>query len=464
MIDYMVRGAVTVTADAQRRVLANGAVAIQGNEILEVGPSEALSDRYAARVVIDGTGKIAMPGLVNCHMHLPQVLMRGINDNVGAMEKLKNYIWPIQGNYDEADALASTRLGLLEMIKSGTTSFLGTGLHPRYGIPRIAQAVLDSGMRGVLSKYVMDVTGYAADSGALHPGVWETRENSLSQAVELIKQWDGADGGRLRIWFSPRSVGGVSPDLFKEVSVLAGQHGVGITTHWAEVPNNVEYIRESYGLLPAEFAQSVGLLGRNVTFAHGIHFQASELDLLAATGTSVCHCPVTNAKLAMGVAPVSDMLRRGVNVCLGNDGMPVNNTADMFREMRSALTMQRQWTGDPIFPTAAQAIEMATMNGAKAIMAAEALGSLEAGKKADLILIETRKPHLRPLHDPVSLVVWAANGGDVASVFIDGKLVMQDRRVLTMDEAAVLGEAEEHREKILTQAGVAADHVWPIIN
>jgi 5-methylthioadenosine/S-adenosylhomocysteine deaminase len=463
MIDYLIHDAIVITVDAQRRVFLKGAVAIQGNEIVDVGASEALIENYPARTMIDGAGRIVMPGLVNCHMHLPQVLMRGINDNVGAMDKLKSYIWPIQGNYDEADALISARLGLLEMIKSGTTSFLSTGLHPRYGIAAIAQAVLDSGLRGVLSKYVMDVTGYASDAGALHHGVWEEGESSLRQAGELIEQCDGAGGGRLRVWYSPRSVGGVSVELFKKVSRLAGQYGVGITTHWAEVPNNVEYIQETYGLLPAEFAASVGLLGDNVTFAHGIHFEDDELDLLAATGTSICHCPVTNAKLAMGVAPVSEMLRRGVNVCLGNDGMPVNNTADMFREMRSALIIQRQWTGNPLFPTAAQAVEMATVNGATAIMAGEILGSLEAGKRADLILIDARKPHLCPLHDPVSLVVWAANGGDVDSVFVDGRLLMQDRRVLTMDEAQVLGDAEERKEKILIQAGVAANHVWPIV-
>lgn len=463
MIDILIQRAMVITVDSQRRVFMNGAIAINEGKIVEVGPSPELEQKYPARTVIDGSYKIAMPGMINCHMHLPQVIMRGVNDNVEVMAKLKNYIWPIQGHYDEQDALISARLGLLEMIKSGTTAFLGTGLHPRYGIDAIAQAVVDSGMRGVISKYVMDLTGYALDNSALHTGMWEKGEESLQQACELIEKWNDAGNGRLQVWFSPRSVGGVSEELFKKISRLAQEYGVGITTHWAEVQNNVDYTLEQYGLLPVEFAQRVGMLGKNVTFAHGIYFEERELDLLAETGTNICHCPVCNSKLAMGTAKVSRMLRKGVNVCLGNDGMPVNNTADMFREMRTALVVQRNVTGDPLYPTAAEAVEMATINGARGIMADAIVGSLEAGKHADVVLVDARKPHLAPVHDPVSVVAWAANGGDVDTVLIDGRIIMQGRRVLTLDEERILQDAEERKHKILEQSGVKADHVWPLL-
>ncbi len=195
---------------------------------------------------------------------------------------------------------------------------------------------------------------------------------------------------------------------------------------------------------------------------HGIYFEDRELDILAATQTNICHCPVCNAKLAMGTAQVTQMLHKGVNVCLGNDGMPVNNTADMFREMRTALLLQRNLYRDPLYPTAAEAIEMATINGARGILAEEIVGSIEAGKHADIILINSRKPHLIPIHDPVSAIVWAANGEDVDTVIINGKIVMENRHVLTMNEEDILEQAERRKHKILEQAGVKAHHVWKI--
>jgi len=463
MIDLLISNASVITVDPQRRVFREGAIAIQGSKILEVGRADTLAAKYPAETVIDGTGMIAMPGMINCHMHLPQVLMRGVNDNTNVMSILKDNIWPIQGNYNEEDALISARLGFLEMIKSGTTAFLGTGMHPRYGIDAIAQNLLDSGMRGVLSKYVMDVTGYAKDESALHRGVWENSADALRQAKELIDRWHGAGNGRLQIWYSPRSVGGVSKELFIEISRLALERGVGITTHWAEVQNNVDYTLDRYGCLPIEFAAQVGMLGKHVTFAHGICLTDREIDILAETGTNICHCPVCNAKLAMGAAKVPQMLHKGVNVCLGNDGMPVNNTADMFREMRSAMLLQRVTFGDPCYPTAAQAIEMATINGAKGIMADHLVGSLEAGKQADIVLINARSAHITPLHDPVSAVAWAANGSDVDTVLIDGRVVMRGRTMMTLDEEQILNDAEDRKDKILKQAGIKPNYTWPLL-
>lgn len=463
MIDFLVKNAVIITVDPKRRVFMDGAIAVDQSRILDIGPSADIAGKYEARNVLDGRRFIAMPGLINCHMHLAQVLMRGVSDNVDVMDILTEYIWLIQGHYTAEDALTSSKLGLLEMIKSGTTAFLSTGLHPRYGIDAIAQAVLDSGIRAVLSKYVMDITGYALDQSALHPGMWENRDEALQQAEAMIKTWHGAGDGRIQAWYSPRSVGGVSPELFKEISALAARQGVGMTTHWAEIQNNVDYTVEEYGMLPVEFAESVDMLGKNVTFAHGICLKPSEIELLAESGTSICHCPVCNMKLAMGAAPVPAMLAAGVNVCLGNDGMIDNNTADMFREMRTALLLQRNTFKNPAYPTAAEAVEMATINGARAIMAEDEVGSLEVGKRADIILIDTFKPHLQPVHDPVSTVVWSANGGDVDTVLINGQIVMENRRILTMDEDQILKEAMQTREKIINKSGAKQQTAWPML-
>jgi cytosine/adenosine deaminase-related metal-dependent hydrolase len=293
--------------------------------------------------------------------------------------------------------------------------------------------------------------------------MWETGEESKKISIDLINQWDGAGGGRLHIWISPRSVGGCSLDLFQWTVKTARDYGVGITTHWSEVKNNVEYTLSEFGLRPVMFAEKIGMLGPDVTFAHGIYLDEVEIDLLAKTRTNIAHCPICNSKLAMGIAKVPQMLRAGVNVALGNDGMGVNNTADLFREMRAMVLLHRVTQGDPLFPTAAEAIEMATINGAKAMMADRVVGSLEIGKRADIILINMHQPHLVPLHDLVSPLVWAVNGGDVDTAIIDGNIVMQNRKVLTLDEEKVVVDAEKFRHKILHQAGVVPQHVWPIL-
>lgn len=463
MIDLLIKNAVIITINPTREVFLRGTVAIHAGKILAVGSGDALQSTYQAKTEIDGSGFVLMPGLINTHMHLPQVLMRGVYDNMAAMDKLKDYTWPIQGCYDEGDALASTRLGLLEMIKSGTTSFISTGLHPRYNIPAVLQAIVDSGMRAAASKYVMDTGGYALDKSALHVGMRETGEESKRQALELINGWHGAGNGRLQMWISPRSVGGCSLDLFKWVVETARQRGVGITTHWSEVQNNVDYTVKNYGLKPVFFAEKIGLLGPDVVLAHAIYLDDDEIDLLARTATSVAHCPVCNSKLAMGIARVPQMLRARVNVTLANDGMGVNNTADLFREMRTMLLLHRATQSNPLYPTAAEALEMSTLNGARALGLANQIGSIDPGKRADLIMVRLDQPHLVPVHDPVSAMVWAATGRDVDTVIVDGQILMRGRKVLTMDEDAIVADAEARREKILVQAGVTPQHVWPLV-
>ncbi len=220
---------------------------------------------------------------------------------------------------------------------------------------------------------------------------------------------------------------------------------------------------ETYGVRPVFFAEKFHLLGPDMTFAHGIYFNDAEIELLARTGTNIAHCPCCNSKLAMGIARVPDMLKAGVNVTLANDGMGVNNTADIFREMRTSLLMHRVHNNTPSYPSAAQGIEMATINGAKAMRIGATNGSIEKGKKADLIIIEAQSPHMVPTNDPASAVAWCANGSDVVTSIIDGKIVMENRKVLTMDEASILSKAEAICQKILDQADVHPMYCWPII-
>lgn len=463
MIDLLIKNTTIITVDKARRIYECGSIAIHEGKIIAVGQANEINPVYSARRVIDGKGKITLPGLTNLHFHLPQVMMRGVYDSIEAMEKLKYYTWPIQGCYDEDDALVSAQLGVLEMIKSGTTAFLSTGLHPRYGIDRIVGMIADSGIRAGVSKYVMDTHAYDLDNSALHKGMWENGKDSLDQAIDLIEKWNGAAGGRIRAWISPRSIGGCSVDLMKKVVQIAKESNVGITAHWSEAQSNVDYTLKNFNLRPVNFAREIGLVGPNVVFAHGIYLDEEEIEILAETGTSVAHCPVCNSKLAMGVAKVPQMLKAGVNVALGNDGMGVNNTADIFREMRDMLLLHRATQGNALYPSTGEAIEMATLHGARALMEGERIGSLEVGKRADVILVNARQPHLVPLHDAASAIVWACSGSDVDTSIIDGKIVMKGRRVLTMNEKQIVAEVENRKQKILEQAEVTAQHIWPVL-
>jgi len=463
MSDILIKDAYLITMDKNRRVFKNGAVVIEEDKIAAVGKSEEIAKEYRAEKVINGKGTVAMPGLINCHFHLPQMLMRGIQDDVEVMNKLIRYIWPIQGNFDYKDAIAASKLAFLESIKSGTTSFISTGLHPRYGIDNILKALEKSGLRGVVSKYIMEKGSYATEKSIIHEGLLETKEDSIREALRLIRGWNKKANGRINIWLSPRSVGACSVETMREISELAKKHSVGITAHWAEAKNNVEYTKKEFGMNMVEYAEYVGLLGPNVVFAHGIFFEDGEIKELASTGTNICHCPVCNSKLAMGVAKVPAMLKAGVNVCLGTDGAPVNNTCDMFREMRYAILLHRTNSSNPLYPRSEDVLEMATINGAKALGLENEIGSIEVGKKADIILINLNTPHSVPVHDPVSAIVWTVTGSDVSSVIIDGKLVMENREVLTLDEEEILKEAQERSGLVVKKANVKVPKKWPVV-
>jgi cytosine/adenosine deaminase-related metal-dependent hydrolase len=447
-------GDYVITMDTDRRIIEDGAVVVEDDRIAEIGPREKVLSRYSDCEILGGDHRLVMPGLINGHIHLPQFMMRGVNDEVGCLTLLTEYIWPIQGCYDEEDALISTRLGLLEMLKSGTTCFLSTGLHPRYGMDGICSGVEESGLRGVISKYVFQGGGFSGNETAIHRGLWEDGEVALRQAEELIQNWNGRGGGRIQVWISPRSVGAGTPEYYRRASDLARRYGVGLTAHWSQVKENAEFIRKTYDTTPAGFADLIGLLTEKSVLVHGIYFEDGDFDLMAAAGTTVCHCPVCNTKLCMGIARVKEMREAGVNVCLGNDGMPDNNTADLFREMRTYCLLQRELYNDPTQPSSMEALELATVNGARALGLQDEIGSIEPGKKADLIILDLNRPHLVPVIDPVNTVVWSANGSDVETVLVDGRILMEKREVFPLDEPQILEAARGRLDKVLSQAGL----------
>jgi cytosine/adenosine deaminase-related metal-dependent hydrolase len=396
-------------------------------------------------------------------VHLAQALIRGCADDTSLIDWLQKYVWPLQGNFDSEDGKASAELGMLEMIKSGTTTFLESLLHSRYGFDGIAESLQNSGMRGILSKTVMGLPGYGTEENIMHPGMVEEAEKCLREVEDHFKHWNGRANGKIRVWYGARSLGACTPELYKQIANGSQKLGTGVTLHLSEVQEDVRYTQKEYGKMPVELMDQVGLVGPNVVFAHGVWLTENEWRILASRGASVAHCPSSNMKLASGIANVPEMMTAGVNVSLGCDGGPSNNCYDMIREMKMASLLQKVRLLDPLAIDAETALEMATINGARALGLQKEIGSIEVGKKADMILINLRKPHFVPTFNPISNLVYAAEGSDVDTVIIDGKIVMENRIVKTLDESAILHQASERSGKLLQKAGIERTPKWPVL-
>ncbi|MEM2009796.1 MAG: amidohydrolase [Thermosphaera sp.] len=466
MTDIYIRGGWIITLDSKRRIIKDGAVAISDGIIVDVGKRDQLDPTYKSfsDIVIEADRNIVMPGLVNTHVHLAQGLIRHCADYLPLIKWLKERVWPLQGNYKPEEALASAKLVVVEMLKSGTTTFLETGLVGRYGPDKIIEFLLDTGIRAAVARHVMDLKGYALEENILHEGLVEPGDTSFKDTIRLYHKYHGLNN-RIWIWFGPRTPGAVSLELYRKISEKARELNTGITMHLAEVREDVEYTIKSFGKKPVEFSHWLGLTGRNVVLVHVVWVDDNEIRLLAETGTSVSHNPSSNMKLASGGARISEMVKAGVNVSLGTDGGPSNNTYDLMREMKHAALLQPLRTLDAGAIRAENILEMATINGAKALMIDNLVGSIEKGKRADLIILDYWVPHLHPLVNPISHLAYAASGSDVKHSIIDGKLVMFDRKLLTINEREVIEEAEKAAWDVYNRTGICKnpETVWPIL-
>ena len=455
--------ATLITMDAERRIIRDGAIAVSGSRIAGIGKKRDIWAEFASdRERIDLRGMLVIPGLVNTHVHLTQALIRGCADDLGLIDFLVKRVWVLMGNYDHDDARLSAELCILEMLKAGTTAFVESMLVLHYGFDGIAQVVESAGIRAALSKTVMDLPSYI-EGHAMHAGMVEDRETAFQEALDMHAKWDGAAGGRIQVWFGPRTPGGCSPELYREMMAAARERDMGVTMHLAEVQEDVRYIRQQYGMRPVEFVESVGMVGPRVLLAHTVWLDEQDIQRLAETGTHVTHNPVSNAKLASGIAPVPAMLAAGVNVGLGTDAGTCNNTYDLIREMRWASVLHKVKHLDPTIVPCETVLEMATINGARAMGLENEIGSLEVGKRADFVALDMDKPHLVPAPDPVSALVFAAQGSDVDTVVIDGRIVVQGRQVLTMDEERILDEARKRAEKLYDRVGGGYGPRWPVL-
>jgi cytosine/adenosine deaminase-related metal-dependent hydrolase len=310
----------------------------------------------------------------------------------------------------------------------------------------------------------MDIGTYAQDpKWAMHPGLVEDRSMSLLGALKMHEEWDGKADGRIKVWFGARTPGGVSDALYKEMTTLSKEKNIPITMHCAEVRADRGFFA-SHGHTPMSYCSSVGLLSPKTVLVHMVHLDDSDIAALAETGTHVAHCPTSNAKLASGICRLPDLLTSGVNVGLGTDGAPCNNTNDLLQEMKLAGIIHKANSYDPTVVTAEQVLEMATIKGAKALGLEKEIGSLEIGKKADFVAIDMRKVHLQPYYSPVSAVVYSVTGRDVELVVVDGKAVVSEGKLQSMDEEEVWTEAEKRGHDVVKRAGLTekVKGRWPI--
>jgi 5-methylthioadenosine/S-adenosylhomocysteine deaminase len=425
-VSLIVTGGTFVTVDAAARVLSPGAVAIDGRDIAAIDTPEAIASRFTARESIDTTGHIVLPGLINTHTHAPMVLYRGLADDLALMEWLEKYIFPAEARTVTPEFVrAGTRLAALEMIASGTTTY--TDMY--YFEEEIAKVTKDAGLRGVLGQTVIQFP--VADA--------KTPAEGLVRAEAFIRQYAGDE--LIVPAIAPHAMYTLDTTTLKAVRALADRERVPVLIHLAETTEEVKTARQRHKASPAGYLEAIGFWGPRTVAAHGVWLSQADMTILARRRVGVAHNPESNMKLASGSARVVAMRGAGIAVGLGTDGAASNNDLDMFEAMRQAAYLAKLQTMDPRALPAATVVRMATIEGARALGLDAEIGSLEAGKRADLITVSMTSARQTPLYDPLSHLVYVTRGEDVRTTIVNGRVLMRDRRVLTLNEADVLDEA-----------------------
>ncbi len=436
--DLILSNAIVVTVNARGELFNPGAIAIQGDQILAVGPANEIAGQYQAAKTIDCGGKAIIPGLVNAHTHVPMTLLRGLADDLRLDVWLMGYMMPVEREFVSPDfCRLGTLLACAEMIRSGITAFADM----YYYEEDIARATAEAGMRAVCSQSVMKFP--TPDAGSF--------EESLAAAREFIQRWKGHP--LIVPSVAPHAPYTCTPEILEACAALAVSADVPLHIHIAETPFEVEDSLKQYEMREVPWVDKYHLLEAKVLAAHCVHIDTSEMRMLKRAGSGVAHCPTSNLKLASGVAPVTKMLDQGLNVGIGTDGPASNNDLDMFEETRLAAILAKGTTGDPTVLPARRALEMATILGARALHIGNITGSLEPGKRADLAIVDLDATHNTPKfeRDPnavYSQIVYASKATDVTSVMVNGRWLMRDRNLLTVDEQELGRAAQDYARRI----------------
>jgi 5-methylthioadenosine/S-adenosylhomocysteine deaminase len=437
--DWIVSGRYLVTMDAQRRVIENGAVAVKGSRIAAVGPRAQIDKQFTPKSRLDDPSAILTPGLINAHTHAPMSLFRGIADDLNLQEWLEKYIFPAEAkNVTPEFVRWGTRLACVEMLLSGTTTYADM----YYFEEVIAEATKECGMRGVLGQTIIQFPVPDA----------KTPMEGLKRAEAFLERFRGDDLVTAAV--APHAVYTNSDDVLRASRELANKYKAPLLIHLSETRKENEDLHLKRGMTPVRLLDLVGLFNGWTLAAHGVFVNAEDMRTLKARGVGIAHCPSSNMKLASGVAPVVDYLNADMSLGLGTDGVAgSNNDVNMFEEMDLAAKLQKVIRNDPTAVRAEQAFEMATIRGARAVGLDKDIGSIEAGKRADMILIRSDGPNAMPMYNVFSHLVYALKGSDVRHVMVNGKLVVRDRRVLTVSVPQVLAKAGELKLSIQRSIG-----------
>jgi cytosine/adenosine deaminase-related metal-dependent hydrolase len=420
--ELIFRGGTILTIDPQHRVVA-GDVACLGGAIVQVGGDYTPTMRDYT--VVDCSGCVVMPGLVQAHVHTCQTLARGRADDLELLDWLRTVVWPYEAALDEAALSASAELACAELLLGGTTSILD--MATVHHTDAVFAAAERSGIRATIGKAMMD-----APDPQIPPGLRESTRASLDESARLIARWHGAAEGRLRYAYAPRFVPSCTDELLREVGEQARARGVRIHTHASENLGEIELVRRRFGKDNIAVLDDFGLLGDHCCIAHCVHISADERRLLAARGAHVCHCPSSNLKLASGICQVPELIAAGVSVAIGADGAPCNNNLDGLHELRLTALLHKHRAGPRALP-APEVVRMATRGGAAALGLASQIGSLEVGKRGDAIAIDITGVHVAPTANPWSAIAYAARATDVRHVAVDGRVVVRDRELHTLE-------------------------------
>jgi 5-methylthioadenosine/S-adenosylhomocysteine deaminase len=413
--------------------IKKGSLLIQNDKIAEISDKISIND---ADEVVNADDKILIPGLVNTHTHLSMTLMRGLADDIPLDTWLNNHIWPVEAELNGEYCYAGALLACAEMIKSGTTCFNDM----YFFMDHVARAADEAGLRGILSHGMIDF------------GDENKRKQEFKETRRIINKCHNTGEGRIKVAFGPHSPYTCSQKLLEQVKTESVKYGIGIHIHVSETQKEVSDVLEIHGRRPFEYLDEIGFLGGEVTAAHAVWLSNSEIDIIKQRDVKISHNPSSNMKLSSGVSPVSELLRRGVSVSLGTDGPASNNNMDMLEEMKIAALLQKVTTMDPTALSADEVFKMATITGAESLGLENVIGSIEVGKKADLALVDMKTPQLTPFRNPVSHLVYAANGGNIDTVVCNGEILMENRELLTLDEAIVLEIAQNASEELIMKS------------
>jgi 5-methylthioadenosine/S-adenosylhomocysteine deaminase len=438
VVDLIVSGGTVVTMDGARRVIEHGAIAIKGGRIEAIGRAADIDQKYAAREVINASGKVVVPGLINGHTHVPMTLFRGLADDLDLQEWLNKYIFPAEAkNVTEEFVRVGTRLGLAEMLRGGTTTYCDM----YYFEDAIADETSKAGMRGVLGETVIDFA--VADN--------KTNAEAMAYVESFVKKWQG--NALIIPAIAPHAPYTVSEEHLKAVRAFSDRTGAPIVTHISETKREVDDSIKAKGASPIDYLNRIGFLNNRVVAAHVVWPTEEELGLLKKLGVGIVHNPQSNMKLASGVAPVPEMLKEDLPVGLGTDGAASNNDLNLWEEMDTAAKLHKLISRDPKVVNAQEAFEMATIRGARALHLDKEIGSIEKGKRADLVVVDLDDLNQTPYYNIYSDLVYATKAADVRTVIIEGRVVMRDRRLLTLNEETIKADARRYRERIIRSLG-----------